>query len=371
MPDKRESAETDEQIAQLWEQFWRSRRDLQFSSARDNALAFAKYVLEAAPPTEPCESAKRIGGIIHDEMKARLAKDGLKHKGDDKTEEFVAEMVQLAINDSGPARMLKELWEPNLCGHQKMFLYTTTGTPILTCALCRIAELEEAARPTEAQTSELRETLRKALDLVWEHHELGFIRRAYEKFSGSCELCKDSRLLELGKVLEKYDKWAGAQTAESTPPTEEAERNAAWEFAKKNLPALTTDSSDRPGLFLMGWMARAGAAHTPGETCPTCHSENQAVRNRVKLVPNNCNFITKPCTAECGDPWNSPAPAPQTPLQDVIEGVVDEFADWLYSVRSERVYSSERDKLCTMMFDALSQKFISPAPAPQSGKEPK
>ena len=55
----------------------------------------------------------------------------------------------------------------------------------------------------------------------------------------------------------------------------------------------------------------AGAAPAPGETCPTCYSENRAMRNRVKLVPNNFNFITKPCTAECGDSWHSPAPAPQ------------------------------------------------------------
>lgn len=39
--------------------------------------------------------------------------------------------------------------------------------------------------------------------------------------------------------------------------------------------------------------------------CPTCYSEVRHERQRVKLVPNNQNFITKPCTALCGDPWHS------------------------------------------------------------------
>ena len=144
----------------------------------------------AVKSMEPCESAKRIGRIIHDEMKARLAKDGLKHKGGQKTEDFFAEMVQLAINDSGPARMLTELWEPNLCGHQNMFVYATTGATILNCALCRIAELEEAAAPTEAQTR-------------------------LSTFQCEC----GRKLLVEGQVIGK-EFLAGAQTTESTPPTD-------------------------------------------------------------------------------------------------------------------------------------------------------
>jgi hypothetical protein len=49
---------------------------------------------------------------------------------------------------------------------------------------------------------ELRKALRDAIDLICKHHEIGFIRRAYEQGTGSCELCKDDQLLRFSKILE-------------------------------------------------------------------------------------------------------------------------------------------------------------------------
>lgn len=73
-------------------------------------------------------------------------------------------------------------------------------------ALEALARDDEAGpdRGQQDAPDELREALRQALELVWEHHNIGFIRRAHEQVGGSCELCKESRLLNLGKVLEKF-----------------------------------------------------------------------------------------------------------------------------------------------------------------------
>jgi len=247
---------------------------------------------QAAPPTEPCESAKRIARIIHDEMKALLAKHGLKHKGDDKTEEFVAEMVQLAINDSGPTRMLKELWEPNLCGHQKMFLYATTGATILNCALCRIAELEEAA-----------------------------------------------------------------------PLTEQEEQNAAREFVKKNLPALMTDSSDRPELFFKGWMARAV---TPAETCPT---HDELLSRAREFWRNSIDLAIGPKTMadfalnEIKKLGYSPAPASVTP-GETCPRLAMTFGEWC----DKNVLQPTMGNVELYASAMISMAWHSPALAPQKEK---
>jgi hypothetical protein len=58
------------------------------------------------------------------------------------------------------------------------------------------------AEECTAQKLELRKALRDALDLIWKHHEIGFIRRAYEQGTGSCELCKDDQLSRFSKILE-------------------------------------------------------------------------------------------------------------------------------------------------------------------------
>lgn len=98
------------------------------------------------------------------------------------------------------------------------------------CATCRLIDARDVRRISlmairaayaaglRAQEGELREALRKAIDLVWEHHEIGFIRRAYEKGAGSCELCKESRLFNIGKVLEKYDALIPAPPAAGEKP---------------------------------------------------------------------------------------------------------------------------------------------------------
>ena len=53
----------------------------------------------------------------------------------------------------------------------------------------------------ESEVEELRKALHDALDLVFEHHEIGFIRRAYEQGCGSCERCKNGRLENLQRLL--------------------------------------------------------------------------------------------------------------------------------------------------------------------------
>ena len=83
--------------------------------------------------------------------------------------------------------------------------------------------------------SDLAEALRQAIELITGHHEIGFIRRAFEQTTGSCKLCKESRLFRIGQVLEKYDAAALADTrvVEGVQEAPQPTRKFAEEFIIK------------------------------------------------------------------------------------------------------------------------------------------
>ena len=96
--------------------------------------------------------------------------------------------------------------------------------------------------------SDLAEALRQAIELITGHHEIGFIRRAFEQTTGSCELCKESRLFRIGQVLEKYDAAVLADTrvVKGVQEAPQPMRKVAEEFVIKfDEPDLGISRSSR------------------------------------------------------------------------------------------------------------------------------
>lgn len=58
-------------------------------------------------------------------------------------------------------------------------------------------------KPVAAPSREerLEKALEEALELIWEHHNIRFIRESAEHLTGSCELCKDGRYQRLAAAL--------------------------------------------------------------------------------------------------------------------------------------------------------------------------
>ena len=94
----------------------------------------------------------------------------------------------------------------------------------------------------------------------------------------------------------------------------EEETRAAFEKWVKEHPesGIDLDCLDENGDYrysepIAAWMAWQAcerhyrAAQTPGETCPTCRSDDRSKR-----------YYDAYHHMDCTDPWHSPAPAPQT-----------------------------------------------------------
>lgn len=63
-----------------------------------------------------------------------------------------------------------------------------------------LGDLRDKWNAAERRVGQLVEALQAALDLVWEHHEIGHIRRSYVQGAGSCELCKGGRYERLAAL---------------------------------------------------------------------------------------------------------------------------------------------------------------------------
>ena len=64
-------------------------------------------------------------------------------------------------------------------------------------------EQEHIRAEAQAEAERLRSLLEAAGTRIWEHHEIGHIRRAAENLTGHCEACKDDLFAKIEAALRR------------------------------------------------------------------------------------------------------------------------------------------------------------------------
>ena len=67
----------------------------------------------------------------------------------------------------------------------------------------RVIRAEYSAAHWKAEAERLRSLLEAAGTRIWEHHEIGHIRRAAETLTGHCEACKDDLFAKIEAALRR------------------------------------------------------------------------------------------------------------------------------------------------------------------------